>query len=470
MSEEPERAPPHNVEAEQQVLGAILLNNDNLDRISGLQSEHFYEGLHARIFETAQSLVSAGKSASPVTMQTFFEAEEDIGTITVPQYIARLCTACVSTFSVREYANTIRDLATRRELVALGQDMIECASNASPQFTPIDQISEAESRLYALAETGEVTGSIQTISQVTGEVAERARLIAVNDQRMVGITSGLIDLDKKLGGFKRSDLIVVAGRPSMGKTSAAGNFCTSAAEDGKKIAFFSLEMSNDQVVHRMAAGYAEINGEKINNGMATTQELEKYYDALRRLDGLPITIDQTGGLSIAELATRARRMKRMHGLDMIIVDYIQLMRGSGRGYGNNRVQEITEITMGLKAIAKELDIPVIALSQLSRQVESRDDKRPQLSDLRDSGSIEQDADVVIFFYREEYYLERQEPPEGTDKHTEWLARFLQSKGMAEAIVGKQRQGAVGIVKLGFRAEHTKFYNLASGPRFSSEAA
>lgn len=460
MSEEPETLPPHNVEAEQQVLGAILLNNDNLDRISGLQSEHFYEGLHARIFETAQSLVSAGKSASPVTMQTFFEAEEDIGTITVPQYIARLCTACVSTFSVRDYANTIRDLATRRELVALGQDMIECASNASPQFTPIDQITEAESRLYALAENDHKKAKESRIAEAMQDAIDLASMAHSSDGEVIGVPSGLFEFDKKMGGFQDTDLIVMAGRPAMGKSALMMNIVRHAAGNGVPVGVWSGEMSKGQLAVRMAASESKISGDKIRRGVTTKIELEYFNSAARDLGNLPIYIDESGGLNIAQLTMRARRMKRTHGIGLFCIDYIQLMSGSRKSFGN-RTGEVTEITMGLKALAKDLGIPVIALSQLSRNVESREDKRPQLADLRESGSIEQDADSVVFVFREEYYL-AQSKPEYSDlsKYQEWSAKMEPVRNKGEIIIAKNRHGPTGSVKVGFQGDLTQFSNLA----------
>ncbi|MBA2127744.1 replicative DNA helicase [Hyphomicrobium methylovorum] len=470
------RQPPHNVEAEQALLGAILVNNEALDRVSGfLSPDHFFEPLHGRIFETLATLIHAGKVATPITVKTFFENVEPIdASTTVPQYLGRLAANATTIINAAEYGRTIYDLATRRALIVIGEDMVNTAYESAVDQAPKAQIEEAETRLYSLAEQNKYGKGFETFKSALATAIEVANSAFQRAGHLSGASTGLSDLDSKLGGLQRSDLIILAGRPSMGKTALATNIAYNVAKayqserradgstettNGGIVGFFSLEMSSEQLATRILAEQAEISSEKIRRGMIDENEFRKLSEVANEMSRIPLYIDQTGGITIAQLSSRARKLKRQHGLDLIVVDYLQLLAGS-KGRGENRVQEVTEITTGLKALAKELDLPIMALSQLSRQVEAREDKRPQLSDLRESGSIEQDADVVMFVYREEYYVERTKPNEGTPEFADWMTKMSQVSGKAECIIGKQRHGPVGTVELSFEGQFTRFGNLA----------
>jgi len=470
----PLRAPPHNIEAEQALLGAILVNNDAFDRVSDfLKPEHFSEALHQRIFEVLGALIRNGKVANITTLKTHI-ADADLGGLTINQYVARLAAEATTIINAADYGEVIRDLAIRRSLIVIGGDIATAAYDAPIDNPPRLQIEEAERRLYAIAETGRFEGGFQSLSAATAAALEMAAAAYQRDGHLSGLATGLADLDLKMGGLQSSDLIVLAGRPGMGKTALATNIAFNVAKayrseltpdgqrktvDGGIVGFFSLEMSSEQLATRIIAEQAGIASYRIRRGAINDAEFAAIAEAARAMQSAPLYIDQTGGISIAQLAARARRQKRQTGLDLMIVDYIQLLSAS-RGRGENRVQEVTEITTGLKALAKELNVPIIALSQLSRQVEQREDKRPQLSDLRESGSIEQDADVVMFVYREEYYLKNREPAEGTPEHTTWLDQIERARGRAECIIGKQRHGPTGSVALAFEEEFTRFSNLA----------
>ncbi|MFC3693295.1 replicative DNA helicase [Chenggangzhangella methanolivorans] len=469
------RQAPHNVEAEQALLGAVLVNNDAFWRVSDfLTPEHFYEGLHGRIFEIAASLVRAGKAATPVTIKTFLPTDLDLGGMTVPQYLARLAAEATTVLNAEDYGRTIYDLALRRSLIGIGEDVVNVAYDAPVDATPRDQIEDAERKLFALAETGAYGGGFQNFSTALKNAVDMAAAAYKRDGGLSGISTGLDDLDRLMGGLQSSDLIVLAGRPGMGKTSLATNIAYNIAKayrgevqpdgrtktvNGGVVGFFSLEMSAEQLATRILAEQAEISSSSIRRGSITEAEFFKLTEAVVEMQRSPLFIDETGGISIAQLAARARRLKRSKGLDLLVVDYLQLLSGSSKK-GDNRVQEMTEITTGMKALAKELAVPIIALSQLSRQVESREDKRPQLSDLRESGSIEQDADVVIFVFREEYYVKNKKPREGTPEFDQWMTEMENVSGKAEVIVGKQRHGPTGTVELSFEAQYTRFGNLA----------
>src|SRR5713101_8356147 len=416
------RSAPHNIEAEQSLLGAILVNNDAFYRVSDfLEPKHFFEPIHQTIYETAGSLIRMGKVATPVTLKTFVPAETDIGGMTVGQYLARLAAEATTIINAQDYGRTIYELALRRDLIRIGEDMVNVAFDAPVDFAPRAQIEDAERRLYELAESGRYDGGFQRFAQALA-VAMAAKAFQ-RDGKLSRIATRLRDLDTKMGGLQSSDLIIVAGRPGMGKTALATNLAYNVAKahraevqadgtmksvNGGIVGFFSCEMSAEQLATRILAEQTSISSSSIRRGGITEADFEKIRDYSIELQSLPLYVDETGGLSISQLTARARRLKRQKGLDLIVVDYIQLLQGSGKRGNDNRVQEVTEITTNLKALAKELNVPVIALSQLSRQVESRDDKHPQLSDLRESGSIEQDADVVLFVYREEYYLANKE--------------------------------------------------------------
>ena len=466
-------AMPHSVEGEQQLLGAILTNNDVYDRIASvINSSHFYDPVHARIYEIAAARITKNALASPVTLKAFMEDDEGLKELGGPAYLAKLAGASISAFAVRDYAQMIYDLAIRRELIGLGGTISDKARRVDVASEPKEQIVEAEQALYKLSEQGQTESGFKSFLKAVTEAVNVTNEAYQRGGGMAGISTGLVDLDKKMGGLHPSDLIILAGRPSMGKTSLATNIAfnvakaykrgvksdgTEGAIDGGVVGFYSLEMSAEQLAGRILAEAAEISSHKIRQGDMTEEEFRRFVEAAKSLEACPLFIDDTPSLPIAQLAARARRLKRTHGLDLLVIDYLQLCRGTAE----NRVNEIAEISMGMKAIAKELQIPVIALSQLSRQVENREDKRPQLSDLRESGSIEQDADAVMFVYREEYYKEREKPgDEELDRMEEWKAAMERLHGKAEVILGKQRHGPIGTVELSFTAEFTRFGNLA----------
>jgi replicative DNA helicase len=470
------RSAPHNIEAEQGLLGAILVNNDAFYRVSDfLEPRHFFETVHQKIYETAGSLIRMGKVATPVTLKTFFPAEADILGMTVSQYLARLAAEATTIINAQDYGRTIYDLSLRRDLIGIGEDMVNVAYDAPVDFAPRAQIEDAERKLYELAESGRYDGGFQKFSQALTVAVDMAAKAFQRDGKLSGIATGLRDLDIKMGGLQPSDLVIVAGRPGMGKTALATNIAYNVAKayhgevqadgtikavNGGVIGFFSCEMSAEQLATRIIAERTGIPSSHIRRGGITEADFEKIRDYSIELQSLPFYVDETGGLSIAQLMARARRLKRQKGLDLLVVDYIQLLQGSSRRGNDNRVQEVTEITTSLKALAKELNVPVIALSQLSRQVENRDDKRPQLSDLRESGSIEQDADVVLFVFREEYYLANKEPRAGTPEYEKWQLDMSLVHGKAEVIIGKQRHGPTGTVELQFDAAVTRFGDLS----------
>ncbi|MFC3208538.1 MAG: replicative DNA helicase [Mesorhizobium sp.] len=470
------REAPNNIEAEQALLGAILVNNDAFYRVSDfLKASHFYEPLHRKIFEVSAELIRMGKMATPVTIKTFLPADEKVGDMPVAHYLARLAAEAVTVINAADYGRAIYDLATRRALITVGEDMVNIAYDAPVDMSPSEQIEDAERRLFELAETGRYDGGFESFTDAVKTAVDMANAAYMRDGGLSGIATGLRDLDSRMGGLQSSDLIVLAGRPGMGKTSLATNIAFNIAHsyepaqqadgsfkaaNGGVVGFFSLEMSSEQLATRIISEQTEIPSSKIRRGEITETDFEKLVACSQTMQKLPLYIDQTGGISIAQLAARARRLKRQRGLDVIVIDYIQLMQGSSAKASQGRVQEVTEITTGLKALAKELGVPIIALSQLSRQVESRDDKRPQLSDLRESGSIEQDADVVMFVYREEYYLKNKEPKFGTEEYVKWENEMNEARGKAEVIIAKQRHGPTGMVPVGFQGEFTRFFDLA----------
>src|SRR5438445_5843269 len=470
------RSAPHNIEAEQSLLGAILVNNDAFYRVSDfLEPKHFYEPIHQTIYETAGSLIRMGKIATPVTLKTFLPAETDIGGMTVGQYLARLAAEATTIINAQDYGRTIYDLALRRDLIGIGEDMVNVAYEAPVDFAPRAQIEDAERKLYELAESGRYDGGFQRFAQALTVAVDMAAKAFQRDGKLSGIATGLRDLDTKMGGLQPSDLIIVAGRPGMGKTALATNIAynvakahraeiqadgTSKSVNGGIVGFFSCEMSAEQLATRIIAERTGIPSSTIRRGGITEGDFEKIRDYSIELQALPFYVDETGGLSISQLTARARRLKRHKGLDLLVVDYIQPLQRPGKRGNDNRVQEDTDITTSLKALAKQLHLPLIALSQLSRHVESRDDKHPQLADLRESGSIEQDADVVLFVYREEYYLQNKEPKPGTAEHEKWQLEMDLALGKAEVIIAKQRHGPTGTVRLQFEGQFTRFSDLA----------
>jgi replicative DNA helicase len=480
-AELPVRALPHNIEAEQALLGAILINNEAFYRVSDfLEAKHFFEPIHQRIFEVSGNLIRAGKIATPVTLKTYLAEDLDIAGLSLNQYLALLAAEATTIINSEDYGRTIYDLSVRRDLIAIGEGMVNLAYAASVDMAAGDQIEIAERQLYEVAETGHYGRGFDSFSNALTRSLNMAAAAYQRDGRLSGLATGLATLDRQMGGLQPSDLIILAGRPGMGKTALATNIAYDIASnyddevvaDGRKktiaggiVAFFSLEMSAEQLATRIISHETQIPSNKIRRGEIKSHQYDALVDATANMQKTPLYIDDTGGLTISQLAARARRLKRQVGLDLVVIDYIQLLQGTTRRSSENRVQEVTEITTKLKALAKELSVPILALSQLSRQVESRDDKRPQLSDLRESGSIEQDADVVLFVFREAYYVKNREPAmikdgNETIQHKEWVEEYSKVKGIAEVIVAKQRHGPTGTVPLQFEAEFTRFTSLA----------
>ncbi len=468
-------APPHSIEAEQQILGALLTNNDVFDKVSGiLRAEHFYDPVHRDIYEIAASRIQKGFLVSPVTVKGFLEDNAGLKELGGPAYLARLAGAAIASYAARDYAQLIRDHAVRRALIGLGQDITARACAMTLDNEPAHQIVQAEQDLYKLGEQGTSERGFQSFLKATTDAVNIAVAAYQRGGGLAGISTGLNDLDRKMGGLNKSDLIILAGRPSMGKTSLATNIAFNIAKayrrgtgpDGLErtvaggvVGFFSLEMSAEQLAARVLSEASEVPSENIRKGDMAEADFRRFVEAAKALESAPLYIDDTPALPISQLAARARRLKRTHGLDVLMVDYLQLVRPASAK--DSRVNEVSEITQGLKAIAKELEIPVIALSQLSRQVESREDKRPQLSDLRESGSIEQDADIVMFVFREEYYREREKPGDHElDKMVVWKETMNKVHGKAEVIIGKQRHGPIGTVELAFEGRFTRFSDLA----------
>ncbi|MEM7527389.1 MAG: replicative DNA helicase [Pseudomonadota bacterium] len=463
------RIQPHNIEAEHALLGALLVSNEAFGQVEGvLEPKHFYDPVHERIYDVIRKLIAKKALASPITVNQQLTGDEGLEALGGGAYLAGLAAGVVSLRAAPDYAATIRELYTRRALVRLGDDIQARAMSFEIEDEPVRQIEAAEQSLYLLAETGrESRGFLSFVAAMTQavRVAEAAKK---RGGGLAGLSSGLNTLDDRLGGFRNSDLVILAARPSMGKTALALNIAYAVArqrlkarrrdpeaKDGGVVGFFSLEMSADQLANRLLAAEARLQSHKILEGKLSGDEFYRFVDVARDLEALPLHIDDTPALPISMLAARARRLKRQHGLDFLVVDYLQLVRPA-TGRQDGRVQEVSEITQGLKAIAKELDIPVLALSQLSRKVEDREDKRPQLADLRESGSIEQDADAVMFIFRESYYHDRAKPPEDDPKFPEWQSTAERLHGKAEIIIGKQRHGPIGTAELMFHDSYTLF--------------
>jgi replicative DNA helicase len=469
------RTPPHNIEAEQALLGAIFVNNEAFYRVSDfLEPKHFFEPIHAQIFELAARLIRNNKSASPVTLKTFLPGELNIEGLTLNQYLARLAAEATTIINAEDYGRIVYYLSVRRALIDIGADIVNLAYDAPVEATPASHIEDAERKLYEIAETGRYDAGFQHFERALTKAVDLTAAAFQRDGKLSGLATGLKDLDTKMGGLQASDLIVLAGRPGMGKTALATNIAYNIAANwvgetradghmatvnGGIVGFFSLEMSAEQLATRIIAEQTGIPSSKMRRGDIDENDFDQIRQKMIEIQHVPLFIDETGGVSVAQLTARARRLKRQRGLDLIVVDYLQLMQGSSRRAQEGRVQEITEITTNLKALAKELNVPILALSQLSRQVENRDDKRPQLSDLRESGSIEQDADVVLFVFRQEYYLMNKEPRPGTAEHQQWQSEMDSVHGKAEVIIGKQRHGPTGSVELQFEASVTRFANL-----------
>ena len=457
---------PSNLEAEQALLGSILVNNDIIDEISNiLNPTTFYDPAHTKIYAVVESLNNKGMIANPITLKNYFEKDNMLNEVGGTEYLVKLTRFSGSTKQAIDYAKIIHEMYLRRELIQISDQLSNDTLNANSREQNAENIIEdTEKSLFDLAERGSFSQSFLKFNKALDQTIEMATLAMQNDQGIVGVPTGLTDLDEKLGGLHKSDLIILAGRPSMGKTALATNIAYNAAQNILKrqekssVAFFSLEMSSEQLSTRILSEQARIRSDDIRRGKVTEDEVNRYIETSRNIYNLPLYIDETPAITIATLSNRARRIKRLFGLNLIVVDYIQLMRASSIR-NDGRVQEISEITQGLKALAKELAVPVLALSQLSRAVEQRDDKQPQLADLRESGSIEQDADVVMFVYREAYYLERKQPKLGSIEHAEWQSKMNDVNGLADIILGKQRHGPTGTVKVEFEGIYTKFKDL-----------
>jgi replicative DNA helicase len=460
---------PSNIEAEQALLGSILINNDIIDEISNIvNSNVFYDPAHVKIYDVITSLNNKGMIANPITLKNFFEKDNMLNEVGGTEYLVKLTRFSGSPKQAIDYAKVIHEMYLRRELVQISDKLSDDTLNANTQEQNAENIIEStEKSLFDLAERGSFTQSFLKFNEALDQTIEMATLAMKSDQGIVGTPTGLTDLDEKLGGLHKSDLIILAGRPGMGKTALATNIAYHAAQtlmsrqEKSSIAFFSLEMSSEQLSTRILSEQARIKSDDIRRGKVTESEINRYIETSRNIYNLPLYIDETPAITISTLCNRARRIKRLFGLSLIVVDYIQLMRApNGNNRTDNRVQEVSEITQGLKALAKELKVPVLALSQLSRAVESRDDKKPQLSDLRESGSIEQDADVVMFVYREAYYLENKQPKLGSIEHAEWQSKMNDVNGLADIILGKQRHGPTGTIKVEFEGIYTKFKDLS----------
>lgn len=467
------RQAPHDIEIEQALLGAILINNDALDRVASfLEPVHFYSTLHARVYESMRLLIAGGKVVTPLTLKGYFANDVAFLEAGGKTYFERLAEECPTVINVADYGQAIFDFATRRELIQIGEDLVNTAYDSPMDMPPQAQVEEAEKALYSVSEKGRYGGGFVSMRSALNDAVKAAETAHRRQSQTTGVPTGFKLLDWMLGGLQPSDLIIIAGRPGMGKTALATNIAVHAARQkmenpqdgaGAAVAFFSLEMSAVQLATRVMSEFAQVPSEQIRRGKVPEEKFYDIVDAVKLIENMPLYIDDSPGLAMAQIAARCRRMKRdkKTGLDMIVVDYLGLIAPSGSKRAENRVQEVTEITKGLKNLAKELNIPVIALSQLNRGVDARDDKRPVLSDLRESGSIEQDADVVIFVYREEYYLKTREP-DMTDvkKYAEWQSKMERTHGKAEVLVEKHRHGPTGSITLAFNGEFTRFDNLA----------
>ena len=456
---------PSNIEAEQSLIGSVLVNNDIIDEISNIvNSGKFFDPVHRKIYEVVENLNNKGMIANPITLKNYFESDTGLSEVGGVDYLVKLTRFSSSIQQALDYAKIIHEMYVKRELIFISDGISDQAKDNQAEKTGENIIVNAEKSLFDLAERGNFSQTFLKFNQALDQTIEMATLAMKNDQGIVGVPTGLTDLDEKLGGLHRSDLVIIAGRPSMGKTALATNIAYHAAknmqENNEKgsVAFFSLEMSSEQLSTRILSEQARISSSEIRRGKASEETLNRYIETSRNIYDLPLYIDETPAIAISTLSNRARRIKRLFGLKLIVVDYIQLMRTNNNRM-DGRVQEISEITQGLKALAKELNVPVVALSQLSRAVEQRDDKIPQLSDLRESGSIEQDADVVIFVYREQYYLEKKEPKQGSIEHAEWQSKMSDIHGLARLIIGKHRHGSTGTVHVEFEGMFTKFKDL-----------
>ena len=479
-SESSTQALPQNIEAEAALLGALMIDNRLVEDVQlKLKAHHFFEPLHGRIYEAVLRMTDGNRVANPVTLRPMFEADEAMKEVGGPSYLAQLTGSGAAVIGARDFAAQIYDLALLRALIGVGRDLVEGALDTSEEVAPLVQIEKAETELYKVAEEGGAEGKAKSFGEAAMASIRNAEAALNRGGGLTGITTGFNCLNSRIGGLQRSDLIIVAGRPGMGKTALATNMAFATAERflqdqsdgveptkaaGAPVAIFSLEMSDEQLVTRVLSEQSKVTAEQVRTGNLGRHEFANFARTADRLHSLPLYIDDTPGLTIAALRARARRLKRQKGIGLVVVDYLQLLQGTGRGGNDNRVQEISEISRGLKQLAKELDVPVIGVSQLSRAVEQREDKRPQLSDLRESGSIEQDADIVLFVYREEYYLAGKQPQDGDPGLPEWQEKMSRAYGTAELIIAKNRHGGTGKDQLKFEGKFTKFSDLADEDR------
>ena len=464
--ENSEKQLPCNIEAEQAVIASILVSNDIYDEITSiLDSQKFFDPIHVKLYETIETLISKGLLANPITLKNHFENNEGLKELGGQEYLIKITKFSTSVKQAIDYANIVQEMHVRRELIKISQSVLDEVSTNSDVGTSGETIIQnTEKSLFDLAERGHFNQSFMKFDSALKQTIDMAKSAYQNEEGLVGVPTGLTDLDSRLGGLHKQDLVIIAGRPSMGKTALATNIAFHAAKNIEKkgskstVAFFSLEMSSEQLSTRILSEQSRIRSNDIRRGKVSEKEFEQFIEASKNISELPLYIDETPAITIAAISNRSRRIKRLFGLELIVVDYIQLMRSSGKKE-YNRVQEISEITQGLKALAKELNVPVLALSQLSRAVEHRDDKKPQLADLRESGSIEQDADIVMFVFRESYYLQNKEPTVGSIEHAEWQTKMNEISHLAEIMISKQRHGPTGNVKVEFEAMYTKFKDL-----------
>lgn len=467
---------PYNIEAERALLGALMIEARLIEEVAGfLDAAHFYEPLHGRIYAAIRARADANQVPTPTTLRPLFEADPAMAELGGPAYLLDLTADAGAVLIARDCARQVHELALLRALVRVGTDLVSAASDTSEDVPPMERIAAAEEALYRVAETGDSTPATHNFRSAATRALEMAARARRSGGHLSGLTTGLSGLNQKLGGLQNSDLVILAGRPGMGKTALATNIAFACAwrhqlereEEGLKtgapVAFFSLEMSADQLATRILAQRAQVSSEALRTGRINQAQFNAIARAADELSDLPFFIDDSPALTIAALRSRARRLKRQRGIGLVVVDYLQLLRGTARNASENRVNELSEITRGLKTLAKELDVPVLALSQLSRQVEGRDDKRPQLSDLRESGTIEQDADIVLFVFREEYYHQMRKPADETSAEFQaWQEKEYRLRGLADVTVAKQRHGATGRVNLYFASEYTQFTDRAEG--------
>ena len=464
--ENSEKQLPCNIEAEQAVIASILVSNDIYDEITSiLDSQKFFDPIHVKLYETIETLISKGLLANPITLKNYFENNEGLKELGGQEYLIKITKFSTSVKQAIDYANIVQEMHVRRELIKISQSVLDEVSTNSDVGTSGETIIQnTEKSLFDLAERGHFNQSFMKFDSALKQTIDMAKSAYQNEEGLVGVPTGLTDLDTRLGGLHKQDLVIIAGRPSMGKTALATNIAFHAAKNIEKkrskstVAFFSLEMSSEQLSTRILSEQSRIRSNDIRRGKVSEKEFEQFIETSKNISELPLYIDETPAITIAAISNRSRRIKRLFGLELIVVDYIQLMRSSGKKE-YNRVQEISEITQGLKALAKELNVPVLALSQLSRAVEQRDDKKPQLADLRESGSIEQDADIVMFVFRESYYLQNKEPTVGSIEHAEWQTKMNEISHLAEIMISKQRHGPTGNVKVEFEQMYTKFKDL-----------